>query len=161
MADARPDLTRAERVDGWLSRRLPKVGPRLHRIGYELSGGRLGSRKRNIPVGLLTTTGRRSGRPRITPVMCLDEGARVLVAASNAGNDAPPGWLLNLMEQPTARLRLGAEVEDVRARVLSGRERAECWPRLVAHNPLFADFQARTGREIAIVALERSSVELA
>lgn len=155
MVDAAPHLNRAERIDGWLSRRLPKLGPRLHRLAYELSGGRLGSRKRKIPVGLLTTTGRRSGRPRVTPVMCLDEGTHVYVVASNAGRVAPPGWLLNLMSQPDAQLRLGAEIEDVRARLLSSGERAECWPRLVAQNPLFADFQARTGREIAVVALER------
>ena len=150
-----PRLTSGERFDSWMSRALPRLGPRLHRRAYRVSGGRIGAAKRGIPVGMLTTTGRRSGTPRTTPVMCMDEGWRVLVVASNAGFDAPPAWLLNLASDPEATLELAGQANPVRARVLEAAEREERWPRLLAHNPLYGDFQSRTSREIVVVALER------
>jgi F420H(2)-dependent quinone reductase len=147
-------LTRAERFDSWLSRRLPRLGPRLHRRAYRLSGGRVGGTKRGIPVALLTTTGRHSGAARTTPVMVLPDGDRWLSVASNAGLAAPPAWLLNLQARPEARLEVRGECRLVRAKLLTGSEREHYWPRLVRHNPLFADFQSRTSREATVVAFE-------
>jgi deazaflavin-dependent oxidoreductase (nitroreductase family) len=149
-----PSLSLAERFDSLLSRRFPRIGPRLHRAAYQASGGRLGTSKRGIPVALLTTTGRHSGQPRTTPVMVLEDGARFLAVASNAGFDQPPAWLRNLEANPEATLQLGGSGRLVRGRVLDADERAGCWESLVAHNPLYADFQQRTAREVAVIALE-------
>jgi deazaflavin-dependent oxidoreductase (nitroreductase family) len=147
-------LTRAERFDGWLSRSLPRIGPRLHRFAYRATAGRVGGTKRGVPVALLTTTGRRSGEPRTTPVMVLADGERHLTVGSNAGFAPSPAWLLNLLADPRATLRLRGSELHVVARVLEGSERAACWERLIAHNPLYEDFQSRTARQTAVVALE-------
>jgi len=86
--------------------------------------------------------------------MILEEEGRFLAVASNAGSDQPPAWLLNLAAEPLATLRVGPLVLSVRSRVLDPAERTACWDRLLAHNPLYGDFQDRTAREVAVVAFD-------
>src|SRR5580658_6921583 len=110
-------------------------GPRLfsksNRALFRLTGGRLGGRLLGVPVGLVTTTGRRSGRSRTVPVVYLDDGSRFLVAASNNGFDSPPAWCLNLRASSNAELHTRAGNERVVAHELSESEREEVWPRLL------------------------------
>jgi len=155
-ADPRPvpELTRQERVDLGVSRRLPRASSRANRLVFRLSRGRIGSRKRGIPIGLLTTTGRASGRPRTVPLMYLADGGRYLVVASNGGRAAPPAWQRNLEADPDAVFEPAGGRVEVRARVVDADEKRALWPRLVAHNPLWAHYQAATSREIAVVSLE-------
>lgn len=91
-ASAEKGLSSQERFDFRMSRRFPKLCGRVNLLVYRLTGGRIVARHRNIPVGLPTTTGRRSGRLRTVPIVYLDDGARFLVVASNSGLDAPPAW---------------------------------------------------------------------
>ena len=150
-------LTAQERFDFHLSRRFPKFSGRANRLVYRASGGRIGASKRNIPIGLLTTTGRRSGRARTVPVMYLDDGSRFLVVASNGGFDAPPAWYLNLIANPGAEFHTRSGVLRVHGRALDDDERAEVWDRLVRHNPLWGAFQSCTDRGTTVVALEQST----
>ena len=83
--------------------------------------------------------------------MYLEDGSRFLVVASNSGFDAPPAWLLNVRADPAVSFA-GVPVS---ARTLEAEERAELWPRLVRHNPLWAGFQSHTARPLEVVALER------
>jgi F420H(2)-dependent quinone reductase len=135
-------------------------GPRLfsgaNQILFRLTGGRLGGTLLGIPIGLLTTTGRRSGRNRTVPIVYLDDGSRFLVVASNSGFDAPPAWLLNLRVHPNAEMRIRAGVERVLARELTDLEREEVWARLLEHNAMWGAYQSCTDRQCAAVALERS-----
>lgn len=149
-----PKLNRRERVDLWVSRALPKLSGRANRLLIRFSGGRLGARKRGIPIGLLTTTGRRSGRPRTTPLMYLKDGERYLVVASNGGHSPPPAWLLNLEANPGASFEPNGRRLRVRGRIVDPGERSRLWPRLVEHNPLWAGFQSYTERETAVLSLE-------
>lgn len=128
--------------------------PKLNRLLIRVSRGRVGVRKRGIPIGLLTTTGRRSGEPRTVPVMYLRDDDRFFVVASNGGFDSPPDWLRNLDETPDARFEVDGEQRLVRGRILAGDEKDEWWPALVAHNPLWAAYQRYTDRDIAVVSLE-------
>lgn len=134
-------------------------GPRLfsksNRALFRLTGGRLGGQLLGVPVGLLTTTGRRSGRERTVPVVYLDDGSRYLVAASNNGFDAPPAWCLNLRANPNAELHTRTGIERVVARPLTSSERQEVWPRLLQHNPMWGAYQSCTERQFDVVALER------
>lgn len=153
IANAR--LTRQERVDLWISRRLPRLSAVLHREVVRRSGGRMATSKRGIPIGLLTTTGRQSGLPRTVPLMFLADGDAALVVAANSGRDRPPAWLVNLGSCPEAVFRRPGEPEmPVRARVLDPGERARLWPRLVEHNPLWGVFDSDTDRVLEVVALE-------
>lgn len=117
----------------------------------------MGASKRGVPIALLTTTGRRSGRPQTVPLMYLEDGGRFLVVASNAGFDHPPAWFRNLDSRPEATFEPGGDQVPVRARIVDDDERARLWPRLVAHNPLWAGFQSHTDRPTAVVSLEPTS----
>ena len=147
-------LTRSERFDLRLSRAFPKFLGRMNRVLIRLSRGRLGSSKRGIPIGLLTTRGRRSGRPITVPLMYLDDGERYLVVAANSGRDRPPDWFLNLTAHSEASFEPSGTPRAVRARVVEHDERARLWPRLIRHNPLWAAFQSCTDRETAVVSLD-------
>ncbi len=134
-------------------------GPRLfsksNRALFQLTGGRLGGKLVGVPIGLLTTTGRHSGRSRTVPVVYLDNGSRFLVAASNNGFDSPPAWCLNLQAHPNAEMRTRTGTERVVASQLTDSERVEAWPRLLKHNPVAGAYQSCTERQFAVFALER------
>jgi deazaflavin-dependent oxidoreductase (nitroreductase family) len=121
---------------------------------YRVSRGRVGGRIGAAPVLLLTTTGRRSGQSRTTPVVYLADGGRYVVIGSNAGNDKVPAWALNLKAKPEAEIEVGPRRIAVRARVAEGEERAELWRRSSQQYAGFDDYEARTGRDIAVFVLE-------
>lgn len=121
---------------------------------YRLTRGRVGGRIGAAPVLLLTTTGRKSGQPRTAPVVYLADGDRFVVIGSNAGNDKVPAWSLNLKANPEAEVEVGARRIAVRARVAEGEERAELWRRSNEQYAGFDDYEARTGRDIALFVLE-------
>ena len=106
---------------------------------------------------LLTTTGRRSGVPRTTPMMFHRDGDRVLVIASAAGAPRHPDWYLNLVADPAVTVEVGDEGGAPRpatATPLEGTERERLWAELTAAYPFFADHEARAaGRTIPVVAL--------
>lgn len=160
-AESITGITRTEevylRVQERLSAHFPmliRLSIRSNRAWFRLSGGRIGGKMFGVPIALLTTTGRRSGRTRTVPVSYLDDGSRYLVVASNSGQDAPPAWLLNLRADPRAGMRTRQGRQAVVAHELSGSERDEMWPRLVRHNAMWGAYRSRTGRRIAVVALE-------
>jgi len=123
---------------------------------YRLSRGRVGGRLDRAPVLLLTTVGRKSGKKRTAPVVYLADGERLVVIGSNAGNERPAAWALNLIDTPEAEVQVRGERYPVLARVTEGDERAELWRRSNQQFSGFDDYSARTDREIPVFALERS-----
>jgi len=105
---------------------------------------------------LLTTTGRRSGELRCSPMMYIRDGERLLVVASNAGADKDPMWYLNLAADSRVHVEIGAESYDATAVPLQGEDRREVFARIVASYPFFADHQAKVHREIPVVELHRT-----
>jgi len=129
---------------------------RLHPVVYRLAGGR-GLLGRNLALNVvLTTTGRRSGRPRDVPLLAFPDGDAIVVVASKNGSDREPAWLWNLRTQPEAHVRVGREVRVVRAREAIGDERARLWSAVVEAYGGYAVYQRRTTRPIPIVVLERA-----
>ena len=128
---------------------------RANRFVFAISRGRIGGSMQGAPIGLLHTTGRRSGHSHTVPVVYLDDGRRFLVVASNSGFYPAPAWQLNLLAEPNAQSRTRACTERVQAREVTGQERAELWPRLLDHNPMWGAYQTCTDRQLAVVALER------
>jgi deazaflavin-dependent oxidoreductase (nitroreductase family) len=105
---------------------------------------------------LLTTTGRRTGEPRTTPMMFHRDGDRVLVIASNVGAPRHPDWYLNLVADPEVTVEVGDESGAPRravARPLGGAERERVWEMLKAAYPFFAEHERNTTRTIPVVAL--------
>jgi deazaflavin-dependent oxidoreductase (nitroreductase family) len=129
---------------------------------YRATGGRLGSTwrvgsafPRGVPVLLLTTTGRASGKARTMPLLYIEDGDRTVVVASQGGLPKNPQWYLNLKADPHVEVQIGRESWRARARDATPEERAVLWPRLVAHYADFANYQAWTERTIPVVLLER------
>lgn len=150
------------------SRRLPSYTPRQERIAspliramsaantwvYRLSGGRVGGRfLRGAPVLLLTTIGRKSGRPRTAPLLYVEDGDELVIVASKGGMSQHPVWFLNLEANPDVEVELGSTRRRMRARRASDEEKAKLWPRLVAMYRDYDDYQARTDRNIPVVIL--------
>ena len=125
---------------------------RINTFLYRRSGGEgLGGTVQNIPVALLTTTGRKTGEPRVSPLYFLRDGDRVIVAASKGGATKNPMWYLNLKANPEVQVQIKKEVLDRTARDASDEERARYWPKLVKMYPTFEDYQSWTDRRIPII----------
>ena len=127
----------------------------VHRFLYRATGGRVGAKLAGQRMLLLEHVGRKTGRPRVTPLLYIEDGERLLLVASNAGDDRHPAWWLNLRERPEAVVQLGGSRVPVRARSAEGPERERLWPMLEACYPPYAEYRARTRREIPVVILER------
>ena len=128
---------------------------RLHTFVYRRSGWEgLGGTFQNIPVALLTTTGRKTRQPRVSPLYFLRDGDRVIVAASKVGAEKNPMWYLNLKADPKVSVQIKREVLDLTARDASEEERAKYWPQLVKMYPSYEDYQSWTDRIIPLVVCE-------
>ncbi|MCA9647380.1 MAG: nitroreductase family deazaflavin-dependent oxidoreductase [Polyangiaceae bacterium] len=122
---------------------------------YKKSGGKLGGRfLGGAPVCLLTTTGRKSGEPRTTPLLYIRDGESVVVVASQGGMPKHPLWYLNLQAKPECEVQIRRETLKLKARTASPEERAKLWPRLLEMYSDFEDYQSWTDRVIPVVILE-------
>jgi deazaflavin-dependent oxidoreductase (nitroreductase family) len=134
----------AKPVIKWMSR--------INTWMYRVSGGRLGATwLRGAPVMLFTTIGRKSGEPRTTPLLYIEDGDLVVTVASQGGMSKHPLWYHNLCADPRVQVQIGARTRAMTARTASAEEKAAWWPRLVAVYPDYADYQARTERDIPVV----------
>ena len=137
----------------WMS----KINVRL----YQATGGRIGGKWRvgsafpwGIPVCLLTTTGRKSGRERISPLLFLEDGDRVVLVASQGGLPKNPMWYLNIRADPKVTVQIGSRIRHMTARAATAEERAALWPRLVDMYADFDKYQSWTDRQIPVVVCE-------
>ncbi len=107
-------------------------------------------------VALLTTTGRKSGEERTTPLIygTTPDGEHMVVA-SKGGEDQPPAWYLNLQEDPSAQLQVKADKFAVTARDANAEEKPELWDKMAEQWPDYNAYQKRTDRQIPVVILER------
>lgn len=118
---------------------------------YRRTNGKLGGVFQNAPVALLTTTGRKTGEPRVSPLLYLREGDRVILGASRGGSDKHPLWYLNLKANPKVTVQIKDETLSLTARDANDAEREEYWPKMVAMYPTFEDYKSWTDRVIPIV----------
>ncbi|OBK26015.1 hypothetical protein A5634_25140 [Mycobacterium asiaticum] len=118
---------------------------------YRLSNGKLGGTIKKAPVALLTTTGRRSGEPRVSPLIYVRDGDRVVLVASRGGSNKHPLWYLNLNAEPKVSVQIRDEVLQLRARDATPVERERYWSELAAVYPPLDDYQTWTDRVIPLV----------
>ena len=107
-----------------------------------------------VPTLLLTTTGRKSGKPRHVVLLYVEDDGRYVVIGSKGGNPEDPIWFLNLQEDPDCEIRVSTYRTRARARVLAGEERERQWQKVTARHPVYLKYQARTERQIPLVLLE-------
>ena len=119
---------------------------------YRKTNGRLaGTFLQGAPVALLTTTGRKTGEPRVSPLLYLREGNRIVLVASKGGATDNPMWYLNLKANPKVSVQIKDEVLSLTARDANAEEREHYWPRLVQMYTSFDDYQSWTDRVIPVV----------
>jgi deazaflavin-dependent oxidoreductase (nitroreductase family) len=126
----------------------------VHRCLYRLTGGRLGGHVAKLPVLLLTTTGRRSGRERTQPLTFTPAGQGYAVIASKGGAPRHPLWYLNLRADPIAEVTVGRVTRTVHARDAQGEERERLWRQLADVNPGYDRYARKTSRRIPVVVLD-------
>ncbi len=134
-------------------RTVGRLGAALHRGLYRTSGGKVGGVVRGVPVALLTTRGRKSGRVYTWPVCYLAEGDNLLLIASAGGSPQHPAWYHNLRADPNVTIQVAGRSRAMVAEPQSGAERTRYWARIVREHPLFADYQRKVTREIPVVLL--------
>ena len=121
---------------------------------YRISGGRIGGKfLRGAPVLLLTTIGRKSGKPRTAPLLYLRDGEKIVIVGSKGGMSQHPLWYRNVEANPDVDVEIGSERRRMLARRATDEEKAAVWPKLVAMYRDFDDYQARTERNIPVIIL--------
>jgi deazaflavin-dependent oxidoreductase (nitroreductase family) len=106
-------------------------------------------------VLLLTTTGAKTGEPRIAPLVYTRDGDRYVIVASKGGAPAHPAWYVNVVANPVVTIEVGRDTFMARAAVVEGAERERLWAAHAAEFPYFVGYQRKTTRVIPIVLLER------
>ena len=136
----RPGSSLFGRAHSWLLRR---------------SRGRLGKRFLGIEVLVLRTVGRRSGKPRESPMFFLEHGDGFAVVASNAASSKPPAWWLNLQARQEADALVGGGWIPVRGRPATSAEAEALWPRFDRMYSGYEHYRQIAERELPVVVLER------
>ena len=130
----------------------------LHAATYRITEGRVLHLVLGMRVVQLTTTGRRTHAPRTTMLTApIVERRRIVLVASNAGDDRDPQWYNNVLACPTVSVELDGAIRAMRARVASAAERSELWRRIRTVTPIYDLYQNRTIRQLPVVVLEPTS----
>ena len=123
---------------------------------YRLTSGAIGGRMAGLQVLLLTTTGRKTGQPRITPLGYFKQDGSFVVIASNGGADQNPAWFYNLKSNPQVTLQIGNKHLAAKAEVADTDKRGQMWAELVKMAPAYEHYTTRTKREIPMIILHPS-----
>ncbi len=135
-----------------------KVIGAIHRTLYRASDGKLGKTFFGSTVLLLTTTGRKTRRPRTWPISYLQEGDRFIILAANGGQPRHPSWYLNLQANPRVSVQIGDVTRLMIARTAEGDERTRLWSRAVKEYPAYGQYQQKTDREIPVLVLHPATL---
>ena len=139
----------------WWRRALQRALTASHIAIYRATGGVIGHRAGSLLHLLLITTGRRSGKPRTTPLTYIQVDGVLALIASNFGSRTYPQWYLNLVTHPEATVQIKRRRWRVRARPTTPEERKRIWQAALTVWPAWAGYAERAQREIPIIALER------
>jgi len=120
---------------------------------FRANGGKVGGQFEGAELLLLTTTGAKSGQPRVSPLAYFRIDEKLIIIGSFAGADVNPAWVHNLRANPSAHVEIGNESSDVTARELPPGERDELFAQITAAAPGFGEYQAKTTRVIPVFEL--------
>ncbi len=120
---------------------------------FRKNHGKVGGYFEGAPVLLIHSTGARTGKPRLTPVMYLKDGDRYLVFSSKGGAPTNPDWYYNLVAHPEAKIEVGDNTIDVHAQEMKGPEHDRLYAKQVSLYPQFGEYQRKTKRIIPVIAL--------
>jgi deazaflavin-dependent oxidoreductase (nitroreductase family) len=122
---------------------------------FHANGGVVGGPFEGATLLLLTSTGAKSGQPRLAPLAYFTIDDKVIIVGSKAGADTNPDWVHNLRANPRAHIEVGTDAYDVIARELPADERDATYRKIVALAPGFGEYQQKTSRVIPLFELQR------
>lgn len=123
---------------------------------FRANGGKVGGPFEGAPMLILHSTGAKSGKERINPLVFQPNGERWVIFASKAGAPTHPDWYHNLVAQPEASIEVGTDTVPVTATVAEGDEHDQLWEAQKAAAPGFAEYEEKAqGRRIPVVILTR------
>ncbi len=120
---------------------------------FRANQGHVGGRFEGSTLLLLHHTGAKTGRERVNPLAYMRDGDRYVIFASKAGAPTNPDWYHNLKAHPEATIEVGTEMVPVRAQEATGEERERLFAAQATRSPQFAEYQAKAGRLIPVIAL--------
>lgn len=126
---------------------------------FRANGGKVDGPFRGAPILLLHHTGTRSGTDRVSPLVYQEVDGGYAIFASNAGRERHPAWYHNLLARPRTEIEVGAEEIEAVARVAEGEERTTIFERQKQMAPQFAEYEAKTSRQIPVVLLEPAGAD--
>jgi deazaflavin-dependent oxidoreductase (nitroreductase family) len=156
----RERTVRGRRFTGRFVAGALRVFSRIHITLYRWTGGIIGERIFGNRMLLLTTTGRKTGQPRMKPVAYLTDGDALVIVAGAAGAAKHPDWWLNLESHPEAQVQVGRRKLRVSATRALPEEQQHLWARYPAQYALVESMQKRVSREIPVVMLHPASSDL-
>jgi deazaflavin-dependent oxidoreductase (nitroreductase family) len=132
---------------------IVKVLTPIYIFLYKLSGGKIGGQMGVMPILLLTTTGRKSGKVRTVPVAFMEKDNSYIVIASFSGQPKHPAWYHNIKNNGTATIQIGGSQHKVKAEIADPEKKKVLWEYAQKITPSYQEFQERTSREIPVVIL--------
>ena len=126
---------------------------------FRANEGKVGGQFAGGNMLLLTTTGAKSGQPRIAPLAFTRDGDRIIIVASKGGAPTNPDWYYNLVAHPEVILEVGTEQFAALASVAEGAERERLFAQVVAQMPGFGEYQRNTTRMLPVIILTRTEAE--
>jgi deazaflavin-dependent oxidoreductase (nitroreductase family) len=123
---------------------------------FRTNAGVVGGPFKGATLLLLTSTGAKSGQPRLAPLAYLTIDDKMIIIGSKGGSPTNPDWVHNLRANPKVHIEVGTDAYDVTARELPSEEHDETWPKVVALAPGFGEYQANTSRVIPLFELTRT-----
>ncbi len=125
----------------------------LHALVFGWSGGRVAASIAGMPMLVLTTKGRRTGRAHSIPLGYMTDQDSYVVIASYRGSPRNPEWYLNLLQETNAIVQVSNRKIAVVATTADTESRDRLWPLLIAKTPIYKRFQDRTSRQIPLIYL--------
>ena len=122
---------------------------------FRANGGKVSGQFEGAPMILVTTTGRKSGQQRTSPLVYGKTGDDLYIIASKAGDPKHPDWFLNIEANPNVTVEVGTDKYEARARITVGEECARLYKQMADAMPNFKEYQEKTDREIPVVVLSR------
>jgi deazaflavin-dependent oxidoreductase (nitroreductase family) len=126
---------------------------------YRATDGLEGHHWNDTQALLLTTKGRKSGEPKVSPLIYDLHRGDYVVVASKGGAPEHPAWFLNIQADPEVEVQVWGDKFKARARTATAEERQEIWDKMVAEWPDYENYAKKTDREIPLVILEREGAE--
>lgn len=121
---------------------------------FRANGGKVGGMFSGAPLLLLHTTGAKSGQARVNPLMYQDLDGSYAIFASKAGAPSNPDWYYNVVANSSVSIEIESETVEASARVAGTVERQQIWDHQKATFPQFAEYEAKSGRDIPVIILD-------